>query len=741
MVTNQSKHSVQFSSLAWGSEDPQFPQAWQVGRYLARYADTYCRRAEIKLGWRLVSATLETAPSVPSWSIRAESTATGETQNRRFDHLIVASGFFGRPQWPSQHSSTATDVPAVHSSQYRDLHSLLGKSASNRGRKILVVGGQMSGVEIAGTIASHLSSAINSPETGSIPNVEEYSIHHIIQRPIWVFPLYTSPKVRFHPPSSLFSPPRGRLWPARLTSTHQPGIPSPSFVPLDLSSYDLNKRPHPLTNTQGHITPEAAHISNSIFKTALGTNQSEFSKLLSIGFKEDEEPPYLAVSDPYMEFVRSGLITLSVGKLDRLDGHTATVAPAAQQIEDVAAAVYATGFEADSSLSFLPESILKTLSFSPKNIRNPIALAFHGTHHPSVPNLGFVGFYRSPYWGVMEMQARFLTSLWLAGGPSSSSLPQSMKAALGSDKSIQAALSLRNDPRSSQFPMGDYPFLMQDLAAALNLTRRDPPGNTTFDPSASSLLSMNILTPARYPSASPFPAEEAEIQSSLRDTHQTALSALTRGAFVAKAVFRSLHGEWRLERNLSSRLPTYPSGHFSGTAKFLLRDGTADGLDGGKASSSSSSSSPSSSARPTATLEYLYIEDGEFRSEQGMVFRATRRYVWRYDEARDKLSVWFVKTNDQRRADYLFHEVDFVVPSVKEEHQAERQQSTDSREADDASGLGCWEATAGHLCVEDFYDVAYQFRFQAVNLKDWRLKYTVKGPKKDYTIDGRYTRV
>ncbi len=52
----------------------------------------------------------------------------------------------------------------------------------------------MSGVEIAGTIASHLSSAQHSP--GSPPiNAESYSIHHLIQRPIWVFPLATSPKV------------------------------------------------------------------------------------------------------------------------------------------------------------------------------------------------------------------------------------------------------------------------------------------------------------------------------------------------------------------------------------------------------------------------------------------------------------------------------------------------------------------------------------------------------------------
>jgi hypothetical protein len=58
-----------------------------------------------------------------------------------------------------------------------------------------VVGGQMSGVEIAGTIATHLSSAANSPGPSCIPEPGSYSVHHVIQRPVWVFPLHTSPNV------------------------------------------------------------------------------------------------------------------------------------------------------------------------------------------------------------------------------------------------------------------------------------------------------------------------------------------------------------------------------------------------------------------------------------------------------------------------------------------------------------------------------------------------------------------
>jgi cation diffusion facilitator CzcD-associated flavoprotein CzcO len=193
MVANQSKHTVQFSDLAWMPGAPEFPRAWQVGQYLERYLKRYCSEAELKLGTRV-----ETAKQVTSlggdvrWQVQTKS-EDGGMQETEFDYLVVASGYFGKAALPSLEGGN-TDVPIIHSSAYRDLESLLSR-ADGRGGKILVVGGQMSGVEIAGTIASHLSSAVNSPGPSKIQYPEKYTLHHIIQRPIWVFPFHTSPKV------------------------------------------------------------------------------------------------------------------------------------------------------------------------------------------------------------------------------------------------------------------------------------------------------------------------------------------------------------------------------------------------------------------------------------------------------------------------------------------------------------------------------------------------------------------
>ncbi|KEY68094.1 hypothetical protein S7711_05504 [Stachybotrys chartarum IBT 7711] len=686
MTANQSKHTMQFSDLAWEESAPQFPQAWMVGRYLQRYHDRYLAgnsNFELHLGTRVTQARPK-GPEGLGWDVSVEAEHGSET--RHFQHVIVSSGFFGRPIIPESLSQTSSAVPIVHSSRYRDLKSLLG-TEPRAGRKILVVGGQMSGVELAGTIAAHLSSAANSPEKSEVPHVADYSVHHIIQRPTWVVPLYTSP---------------------------MPADKAAPFLPLDFGSYNLNNRTSPLGDTQGHVSEEAAKVVHGIYETVLGSDQRQFSPVMQITKEGRTDRPFLAVSDWYCDFVRAGLITLSKGKLESFNDSTATLSPDGTTIDDIAAIVVATGFDPSPCLDFLPSDVREKLEHSPQHIDLPVALKFHGTHRPEIPGLGFVGFYRSPYWGVMQMQARFLARMWSDGDSGDGPLnrdPENFKRKLVEDVSIQKILGLRGNPRVTQFPMGDYLFLMQEFADALSVE---------IEPIAARMpilqrtkLPLDVVTPSRYIDPTDSEISQQEAHKSLESLREVAVAGMTGTRFVARAVFRSLLGTWKLERDLYSRLPSHPSGHFSGTAQFLLREKTKEGIV--CASNSTDASIPDDEG-----MEYLYIEDGEFKTEQGFGFRATRRYVWRYDERRDVLSVWFAKPDDPSRADYLFHEVEFEEP-------------TRNREKG-------WSAKAGHLCIDDFYNVKYNFAFKAVNLDDWTLRYTVNGPKKDYTISGVYKR-
>lgn len=442
---------------------------------------------------------------------------------------------------------------------------------------------------------------------------------------------------------------------------------------------------------------------NGLFQAVLGNDQSAYSEHLHVKDEDKTKQPYLAVSDWYCEFVRSGLITLSNGHVDSLNDSTVSISPGGTKVDNIAAVIVATGFDASPCIDFLPKNVLEKLNHSPRHIDQPITLAFHGTHHPDVPRLGFVGFYRSPYWGVMQMQARFLSRFW----SKTSDKPLKLAEKIQQDGSIQRTLDLRDDPRVSQFPMGDYPFLMQELAEALDLPLGAPliAGLPNLSHNSQPL---NILTPARYTDSTDDEKAKEDAKLLRENTHRVTLQGLTTPHFVPRAVFRSLLGTWTLERDLISKLPSHPSGHYSGTAQFLLRGKTTDGLQ---------CAANGTNTQDARGWEYLYIEDGEFKTDTGFGFRATRRYVYRYDEARDVLSVWFVKPDDDMRADYLFHEVEFG--------QAEKEG---------------WPAKAGHLCVDDFYDVKYMFGFRAVNLKQWGVEYAVRGPKKDYTIKGTYTR-
>ncbi|KAL6904110.1 hypothetical protein GGI43DRAFT_311095 [Trichoderma evansii] len=689
MVANQSRHTMQFSDLAWEDSAPQLPRAWQVGKYLEQYQSRYLDGHpdfELQLKTRVAKAEKRNDGSA-GWKVRIQS--EGSEESRDFDYLIVATGYFGKPIIPESFKNANTSVPIIHSSKYRDLKGLLGEGRQNGG-KILIVGGQMSGVEIAGTVASHLSAAVNSPEESEIAGVDKYSIYHAIQRPIWVFPLYTSP---------------------------EPSFSSAPFAPLDLGSYNINNRPRPLENTQGHISEEHANMVHTIFETSLG-DQEQFSSLLMPNDEERDQPAYLAVSDWYTEFVRSGMITLSFGKVLTLENDLVTLDDNGAQIDDIAAVILATGFDPSPCVDFLPQDILDTLQHSPQHYNQALALAFHGTHHPDVPNLGFVGFYRSPYWGVMQMHTRFLAELW---SNQTGSLPDALQRKLQTDDSIRRTLSLRDNPRLSQFPMGDYMYLMQEFSEALSI-----PMHESIMPDTPTLsrnnLPLDTLTPARYPSPSDDASAKKEAEKSLKQTRDIAIECLTTPRFVARGVFRSLLGEWRLERDLTSRLPSHPSGRFVGTAQFLLRERTSEGLQ----CAADPNSTVSCDEDGGEDLEYLYVEDGEFKTTSGFGFRATRRYIWRYDSKKDTISVWFAKPDDQKRADYLFHEIEFESPPSGDNQKREKEG---------------WKAKAGHLCIDDYYNVKYEFAFNKVNLAKWSIEYTVNGPKKDYTIHGTYERI
>jgi hypothetical protein len=335
-------------------------------------------------------------------------------------------------------------------------------------------------------------------------------------------------------------------------------------------------------------------VTHGFLNKYIGSDQSDLGAPgLAVVGEAKSNPPYVALSDEYAEFVRSGGINVVKGKVigaspDHPNSIIVDNAGDKTEINDVQAVILATGFDASPSLDFLPEDILQTLQFDPACEEFPLALNVNAAATRAIPSLGFVGFYRSPYWGVMEMQARYLGKLW--SGDKKAAL------ALEEDQTMDIMLKLRRDPRRSQFPMGDYAYLMEYFASILGIER--------FQPQKDSARSGLIL-PARYSYATASEKQKNQIDLALTRFYDTFSTSEKERRYLAHAVFRALQGNWKLEREITSFIESYPSGKLTGTAQFLPRFPTEEAFD----------------------LEQLYLEIGDFTTVTGLHFSANRRFV------------------------------------------------------------------------------------------------------------------
>ncbi|KAI9812989.1 MAG: hypothetical protein M1832_006426 [Thelocarpon impressellum] len=722
MPINLSRYSVSFSDLAWESVNldgalgsdlsrqrgipprlPMFPRAWHVGKYLQAYAQRYLPEDTISLNSRVSRTVRENRNGRYVWlveladsrqeatRISAGSDLADQSEKRNsleFDHLIIASGFFSKPFTPEIPGLQDFSGRVIHSTQLRGVGDLLkskgADTASTPGpgpkkHKIVVVGGSISGAETSSNIAFQRSNARNSP---SGPQHDtDFEIINLTARPFWPLPYMVPTK----PMRDVQSVDGG--------STVPEFDPAPSFLPWDLCLYDLSIRPPgPVVVQNAIVERERAHMLNDAFRTLTGRDpaQSDMAEYLVGGGRD--RPPYVAITDTYAEFHRTGDITRTIGRLREIlpteNGRsTLKISSSSKDIEirDVSALVLATGFEPHAALRFLPPAVLAQLGHDPTCRTLPLFLHSSSAFNPAVPDLGFVGFYKGPFWGVMEMQARFLGKIW-AGDVGSDQYKLDLEKLEG----VRAALRASGD--IAQFIMGDFSGLVETFAETLNISRGSLGGSSERSGPA---------VPARYPDGGSDPDQVETIMSSLEAMLDRSYSS---GSYVARAVFYGLQGRWHVSRDLRSDLDTYPSGKVIGVAWFHPRQPTDT----------------------THDAEYLYCEEGELTTDTSLKMQVSRRYVYRYDEAAERVSTWFVEPGDGKSVDYPFHELQFTP----------RRTSADQP----GSASRSWSASGYHLCEKDEYHTTYDFRFRGAALDNFEVRYEVKGPKKDYTTATIYRR-
>ncbi|KAJ5826933.1 FAD-dependent pyridine nucleotide-disulfide oxidoreductase [Penicillium robsamsonii] len=546
MRTNLSRFTVAFSDLAWESvisdtDVPVFPQATQVGEYLAYYAERYVPAHVLRLGSRVVRTIRRVEDGDVKWNIQwieesAEETHPGSlddgVSSEDFDLLVIASGYFAQQYIPNIPGLSQFQGQIIHSSLlHSEREQLPFNKTKDANGQIVVIGGSMSGVEAASAVALHQSSSALS--TNRIPHPQETKVHHIHSRPFWALPTYLP---------------------------HEASDGIPSFLPLDLAMYDLGRRPPgPIEYTLGPVPEERAVKMNSYFHSLLGSDYEKYAHMGSPHHEQSRaQPPWVAIGNDYAEFVRCGAIQPSIGRVTCINSDPNTKQASVQYkgpdgvktIENVAAIVMATGFTPYKSLSLLPDEVLTTLEYSKTDPFSPLILDKGGTIRSEIPDVGFVGFYRGPYWGVMEMQARFLGKLW--SGENKACETNDQKESL---RSLRCA---HPDLDRGQFPMADYVGLMESFSKDLDITRSALLGDPRSGP----------VVPARY-LYDPTDTEAEKTLGALRD-------ALVPGHVAQKAaasaIFRALHGMWKFSKQTGGR-------EISGTLAFYPRYPTSPMYD------------------------------------------------------------------------------------------------------------------------------------------------------------------
>jgi hypothetical protein len=271
---------------------PLFPKAWEVGQYLQAYADKFVGSSAIQLKRRVKTAH---AVANEQWIVISEDTSTMEEFTDTFDFLIVASGFFGKPVSGIKPAETATKISTAHSSEFRAVTDLGGKPG-----KLVVVGGGISGTEAAATAAFQISNAQHSP--GPKPKWTETIVYHVFDRPF-----YTLPRLL---PLKFFDPSEQKEF-----QFHR----APLFLPLDLVLYRLEHKPKgQISAFNGLASPEKSVKGHGHISLLTGTTVQSSSIFAQHIPREDEKqyPPFVSISDTYVEFVRSGLIVPIRGRVE-----------------------------------------------------------------------------------------------------------------------------------------------------------------------------------------------------------------------------------------------------------------------------------------------------------------------------------------------------------------------------------------------------------------------------------------
>ncbi|KAF2069404.1 hypothetical protein CYY_009278 [Polysphondylium violaceum] len=163
-------------------------------------------------------------------------------------------------------------------------------------------------------------------------------------------------------------------------------------------------------------------------------------------------------------------------------------------------------------------------------------------------------------------------------------------------------------------------------------------------------------------------------------------------------IFQSFAGRWRIQRDIVHRTTTSigtNSGFFS----------SSDSSNKCMTVNGSATFSPLIGENNTTVQDaYQYSEEGVLRQPDGQSFNVSQKYIYKLKD--DIISVYF-----DEKPERILHTLEFK-----------------------DSSLSSQVATGHHLCGCDTYDATFHF----TSPQEFKIIYTVNGPKKAYTMTTKY---
>ena len=392
---NLSQYTCCFSDHPWPEHAPTFPSLANMHEYLDDYASKYVihdNNCVLHHGCTVTSVDRSSSNSKSESSTSAGQQYTvkwveeadrgggdggaGIQHTKDFDGVIVSTGFFSTPVWPAGLQELAQKHPSriLHSSQYRSPDDGFANQT------VAVIGGSFSACEIASDLRRTAQRVVNV----------------LGNRVPYVLPRY-------------IPPPPGQNGGA-------------GFLPLDYLFYRRGdgdvapKVPETIV-----LDPDSCRQRHEYLQSLIGPRKRAQASIQGLEFPDksvfETTPPMVAISDDYLDLVIDGKIQVAPGRMARAS-ETDDVDPGATfdiELEDgtvlpgIDRIIACTGYR--SHLDFLAPEILETLQYEESDSFAPLVMC-HDTFHPKLPGLGFVGMYRGPYFGVMELQARLLAGLF-----------------------------------------------------------------------------------------------------------------------------------------------------------------------------------------------------------------------------------------------------------------------------------------------------------------------------------------